>query len=211
MLKCPRCGEENRDNELYCAGCQVRLPSMSALRSTLRSGVEALERKDLRKAVERFMNVIRQNPGDKDAWFLLAATKVKMGRGSEAWEDLVQVGSASETGKCAHCKGSGKCGECGGTGICIMCRGMKKCSYCSGDGICPTCLGKNSTDCSHCRGTGQCIRCKGSSECNYCDGYGSCSKCRGTGRCANCGGAGVGHELDLSSVSREFHGYASWF
>ncbi|MBN1539395.1 MAG: hypothetical protein JW939_04565, partial [Candidatus Thermoplasmatota archaeon] len=120
MLKCPRCGEENRDNELYCAGCQARLPSMDSLRSTLRAGVEALEDMDLRKAYDRFMEVLKKNPGDRNAWFLLGAAKFRMGKGSEAWEDLIEVGLASETGKCAHCKGSGKCGECGGTGICIM-------------------------------------------------------------------------------------------
>ncbi|MGA1792518.1 MAG: tetratricopeptide repeat protein [Thermoplasmatota archaeon] len=211
MLKCPRCGEENRDRELYCAGCQTRLPSISALRSTIRNGLEALDEKDYRKAMDRFTDVVRQNPGDLDAWFLLSATKVKLGRGSEAWEDLVEVGLAAETGRCTHCRGSGKCKECGGPGICIMCRGTKKCSYCGGTGACPTCRGQRPDECNHCKGTGQCIRCKGSAECNYCSGYGNCAKCKGTGKCVFCGGTGLGHELDLSKVSREFHELANWF
>jgi hypothetical protein len=211
MLKCPQCGEENRDSELYCAKCQQRLPSVSSLRSTMRNGLESLESKDYRKALERFTDVVRQNPGDYDAWFLMAATKMKLGRGSEGWEDLMEVGLATETGRCSHCRGTGKCRECGGPGICIMCRGTKRCSYCGGTGKCPTCRGTRSDDCNHCKGTGECIRCKGTKECSYCDGYGHCSECRGSGRCTHCGGTGVGHDLDLSKVSRDFHDLKKWF
>jgi hypothetical protein len=211
VLKCPRCGEENKDRELYCAGCQTKLPSIAALRSTIRSGLEALDAKDFRKALDRFTDVVRQNPGDMDAWFLLAATKIKFGKGSEAWEDLIEVGLASETGRCSHCRGSGKCRECGGPGICIMCRGTKKCSYCGGTGNCPTCRGQRPDECNHCKGTGQCIRCKGTAECNYCNGYGHCAKCKGTGYCTFCGGTGKGHSLDLSKISPEFHELSNWF
>ena len=211
MLKCPQCGAENRDRELYCAGCQNRLPSISALRSAMRNGLEALDRNDHRKALDKFADIVRQNPGDMDAWFLMTAVKIKMGRGVEAWDELIEVGIAEEIGRCSHCKGTGKCRECGGTGICIMCRGTKKCSYCGGQGVCPTCRGHRSDDCNHCKGSGECIRCKGTKECNYCNGYGHCSHCKGSGRCTFCGGTGTGHSLDLSKVSREFHELRSWF
>ncbi len=211
MLKCPQCGEENRERELYCAKCQQKLPSASALRSTMRSGLEEMDSKNFRKALDKFADIVKQNPGDMDAWFLMAATKMRMGRGSEAWEDLMEIGLARETGRCSHCRGNHKCRECGGTGICIMCRGTKKCSYCGGFGSCPTCKGTRSDECNHCKGSGQCIRCKGSKECSYCDGYGHCSECRGTGNCTFCGGTGVGHEMDLSKVSREFQDLRNWF
>jgi hypothetical protein len=211
MLKCPRCGEENNDRELYCAKCQQRLPSISALHSTMRSGLEELDRKNFRRALDKFTDVVRQNPGDMDAWFLMAATKMRMGRGSEAWEDLMEVGLARETGRCTHCRGNGKCRECGGVGICIMCRGTKKCSYCGGTGTCPTCKGIRSDECNHCKGSGQCIRCKGTKECSYCGGYGHCSECKGTGNCTHCGGTGVGHQMELSRISREFHELQNWF
>lgn len=211
MLKCPRCGAENSDMEMYCAKCQNRLPSITALRSTLRSGLEALEKRDFRKAQDRFMDVVRQNPADLDAWFLLAAVKMRTGRGSEAWDDLTDLKLARSTGQCSKCRGIKKCKECGGTGICIMCRGTKRCSYCGGVGDCPTCKNRNPKDCTHCKGTGQCIRCKGSKECTYCNGFGQCISCRGTGICTFCGGTGTGHELDLSKVSKEFHELKAWF
>jgi hypothetical protein len=211
MLKCPRCGEENSDRELYCAKCQQKLPSVSALRSTIRSGLEEMDSRNFRKALDKFTDVVRQNPGDLDAWFLMAAAKMRLGRGSEAWEDLLEAGLARETGRCTHCHGNHKCRECGGTGICIMCRGTKKCSYCGGMGTCPTCKGVRSDECNHCKGTGQCIRCKGSKECSYCDGYGHCAECRGTGNCTFCGGTGVGHQIDISKISREFRDLKNWF
>jgi hypothetical protein len=201
----------NSERELYCAGCQTKLPSITALRSSIRAGLEALDRKDFRKALDRFTDVVRQNPGDMDAWFLLAATKIRFGKGSEAWEDLIEVGLATETGRCDHCRGSGKCRECGGPGICIMCRGTKKCSYCGGTGKCPTCKDQRPDECNHCKGSGECIRCKGTAECNYCNGYGHCAKCKGTGYCTFCGGSGKGHTLDLSAISEELHEIAHWF
>jgi len=211
MLMCPRCGGENQDKDLYCAGCHTRLPSIVSLRSALRYGLEALDKKDYKKALEKFMEVARQNPSDVDAVFLIAVVKMRNGRGSEAWNDLIRAGLAMETGKCTHCRGTKKCPECGGTGICLMCRGLKRCSYCSGLGSCPNCNGVRPQECRICKGTGQCIRCKGSNECSYCNGYGNCSHCSGTGGCTNCGSTGTGHKLNISRVSREFQGYDSWF
>jgi hypothetical protein len=211
MLKCPRCGEVNQDRELYCAKCQGRLPSVTALRSTLRSGLEAMERKDFRYAVDRFTDVIRNNPGDLDAWFLRSAAMIKLGNGVEAWSDLVESGIAEEMGRCKNCRGTGKCPECGSTGICIMCRGTKRCSYCGGMGICPSCKGQRIDECLHCKRTGVCIRCKGSKECNYCNGFGSCSKCRGSGNCQICGGTGRGFRINPSKISSDFREMITWF
>ena len=211
MLKCPRCGEENSDKELYCGKCHERLPSISALRSTMRKGLEALEKKDFRTAQDRFTEVIRQNPGDMDAHFLRAAAMMKRGGGKEAWDDLIEVGLARETGRCLRCRGTGKCKECGGAGVCIMCRGTKKCSYCGGTGVCPSCGGKRPDDCTLCKGTGECIRCKGSKECNYCNGLGHCAECKGSGTCPQCGGSGVGHQLNLTGISGEFRELSGWF
>ncbi|MGA1821762.1 MAG: hypothetical protein ACMUIG_04485 [Thermoplasmatota archaeon] len=211
MLKCPRCGEENNDRELYCGKCQEKLPSVSSLRSTMRSGLEALDRKDFRKALDKFTDIVRQNPGDKDAWFLRSAVLIRMGNGKEAWDDLVEAGLAVETGRCANCRGTGKCKECGGVGICIMCRGTKKCSYCGGMGSCPNCKGVRADDCHLCKGSGECIRCKGTKECTYCSGLGHCGHCKGTGICSHCGGSGEGHEIDISKISQELRELKAWF
>jgi hypothetical protein len=211
MLKCPRCGELNGDKELYCAKCDDRLPSLSSLRSTLRAGLDALDRKDYKTALDRFTDIIRNNPGDRDAWFLRAATLMKLGNGMEAWADLVESGIAEQKDKCRNCRGTGKCPECGQTGICIMCRGTKRCSYCGGAGICPTCKGQKIEECIHCKRTGVCIRCKGSKECNYCNGYGTCMKCKGTGNCQICGGTGRGYRINSSKISTEHREMVAWF
>jgi len=211
MLKCPRCGEVNDDRELYCGKCHDRLPSITSLRSTLRAGLEALEKKDFRKALDRFTDLIRNNPGDRDAWFLRAATMMRLGNGVEAWSDLVESGIAKETDRCSNCRGTGKCPECGAAGICIMCRGTKKCSYCGGSGVCPSCKGVRIDECLHCKRTGVCIRCKGTNECSYCSGFGSCGKCKGSGRCQVCGGSGRGYRIDISLVSQEYRELMSWF
>ena len=211
MLKCPRCGEENSDKELYCGKCHDRLPSISALRSTMRAGLEALEEKNYRKALERFDELVSKNPGDTDGWFLRAACQIKMGNATQAWKGLVEMDLAVETARCSQCRGLGKCRECGGPGICIMCRGTKKCSYCGGQGSCPTCKGQKSDECNHCKGSGECIRCLGTKECTYCKGFGHCQHCKGSGNCANCGGTGKGYRIDIGKISSEFRPLESWF
>jgi len=211
MITCPHCGEENENRELYCGRCHERLPSLSSLRSLMRSGLEYMEQKNYRMALERFDELVEKNPGDMDGWFLKSSVHMRMGNGTQAWKTLVQTGLAEETGRCPKCKGTSKCSECGSTGICIMCRGTKKCSYCGGSGVCPTCKGINPEDCNHCKGTGECIRCKGTKECTYCNGFGSCYKCRGSGSCSYCGGTGKGHRILMDRISDEFGELKNWF
>jgi hypothetical protein len=41
--------------------------------------------------------------------------------------------------------------------------------------------------------------------------YSGSAECRGTGNCTFCGGTGVGHQIDISKISREFRDLKNWF
>jgi hypothetical protein len=225
MKVCSSCKSENEDQYIYCVGCHKPLPKQTHLENLMTLGLSAMDKKDYRKAITHFDDILKLNVGNKDAWFLKGMCLIKMGIGKEGRSCLRSAGVKISEHNCYHCMSSKKCRSCDQTGRCFMCRGKRTCGTCGGSGKCQKCggSGKESVipkgvgpaadpelsgkDCSICSGLGKCPRCRGTGHCSYCKGTNVCPDCNGTKICIYCGGTGRELMIDENSVPKNLRKY----
>jgi hypothetical protein len=167
-------------------------------------GLHEFDKKNYRKAVNYFDQILKLNIGDKEAWFLKGIALSNLGAGVEARGCFQSSGVKIREKTCHICMGSGQCMSCNQSGVCYMCRGRKKCPMCGGMGGCIKCGG---VGCMMCKDTGKCRRCKGVGNCVYCDDSGICPDCHGITKCGKCGGTGRAVEIKLQSVPANLRKY----
>jgi hypothetical protein len=188
-------------------------------------GLSAMNKKDYRKGVTHFDDILKLNVGNKEAWFLKGMALIKMGIGKEGRSCLRSAGVKLSERTCYQCMGSKKCRSCDQTGHCFMCRGKRTCGTCGGTGKCQKCggTGKESKaprgvglpagtdltekDCPICKGLGKCPRCKGTGNCSYCEGTNVCPDCNGSKSCVFCGGTGRELMIDENTVPKHLRKY----
>ena len=204
MKVCPRCGARNEDQYLYCYKCNAPLPKMYKLESLKEKGRSELFRENFREALRPLKQLVSLNPGDKEAWMMLAIIYRKLKMHTDMIKAYDSAGIRYKNSTCATCGGTGICPDCGGDKICLMCNGKGRCHMCKGSGVCFVCHGEDSGSCRACAGTGKCPRCGGSGECVYCGGNGFCGTCGGDGLCPMCGGTRMELKVELASIPQQY-------
>ena len=208
MKVCPNCETENKDQYIYCIGCHKPLPKQSHVENLYSLAMHEFNKKNFRKALTYFDQILKLNIGDKKAWFLKGILLSNLGAGGEARECFRSAGIKIREKTCPICLGAGKCMSCNQSGICYMCKGRRKCPMCGGSGVCHKCGGDG---CPQCYGLdGKCIRCKGSGECVYCEDTGVCPDCKGIKKCYKCGGTGKAVEINLNTVPKDLQPYLKY-
>ncbi len=206
MKKCVKCGEENEDSYLYCAGCASKLPSKEALQKRLDAVKRLLNEREYREAFNKCKALLEMNEGDKEAWFIRGVCAMHFKMADHARECFYNAGVQYDQRRCDACDGRGICRECGDDSRCFMCKGAGHCTICEGSGECIYCL-RSLGRCNACGGTEKCPSCKGSGQCPECQGLGSCYHCKGKKKCYLCGGSGRSFVLNESTVPVHLRAY----
>lgn len=199
MKTCPRCKAKNEDEYMYCSKCNGPLPPKYRLDSYRKKGYNQLKSGDIREARKTLELLLSKDPGDKEAWTMMAIIYRRLNLFNDMKEALDEAGIRYASRGCLKCDGLGICPDCGGKKVCLMCNGSGRCHMCRGSGQCSACGGVGGS-CNVCGGTGQCTRCNGTGECCYCGGTGACGKCHGDGICPYCGGTRYEVKVNIATV-----------
>lgn len=206
VRRCPKCKSLNEDQYMYCFKCNSPLPPKYKINALVEKGRKYLEDGDYRNTIKTLENAVKMDPGNKEAFTMLAVAYRKLKLFNDMRDAYEVAGIRYREITCTNCRGTGICPDCDGQKICLMCNGRGKCRMCQGTGICFVC-GGNGKDCTACNGRGECPRCHGSGECQYCRGTGACGGCNGDGLCGICGGTRSELKIDVSTVIPTFRKY----
>jgi len=106
MKICPHCEAKNKDQYLYCIGCNKPLPKQSHLDNLMSLALKEIDQGNYRKAVTYLSSILKLNIGNKEAWFLKGIAMSNLGVGGEARDCFRASGVDIREKTCSHCMAS---------------------------------------------------------------------------------------------------------